>query len=272
MIPVFVSNGALITRWNGRDFRLLPELVRQLDADGVEFLMYESWNDTVAELRRFLAASGLRFPIAHTDKQIGELLSQSGQAAFEEALKLYDRDLCTADALGAKKLVLHLWNGPCSDSRFDESLPILGELYELAEKRGLLLTIENVTCRENLSLSHLDTIHSRYPEARFTYDTKMALLHDENRLLESERFSYLMRDGLISHLHMNDSRTDAGGNRLPILHIGDGAVDFSAFFTFVKACGFSGTATVESTSVNTDGTVDLEKLNRSLQRVREGLN
>ena len=58
---------------------------------------------------------------------------------------------------------------------------------------------------------------------------------------------------------------------LRVRHIGDGHVDFAPFFERVKASGFTGFATVESTSVLPDGTVDTQKLNRSLNRVRGGL-
>lgn len=271
MIPVYVSNGALITRYNGRDYHLLPGLVRQLDADGVEFLMYESWADQVSDIRRFLCAEKLDFPVVHADKKIGDLLSEFGAEAAGEAKALLERDACTADALGAKKLVVHLWNGPFSDSRFSDALPVIDGFLQIASRRGLLLTIENVTCRENRSLDHLCEMAARYPALRFTYDTKMAVLHGENLLLEKEPYRFLMQQGLISHLHLNDSRID-GGTRLPILHIGQGIVDFERFFRFAADCGFSGTATVESTSVNTDGTVNLDRLNESLRRIRAGLN
>lgn len=272
MIPVYVSNGAFITRNNGRDYRLIGKYPALLDADGVEFLMYFVWQDAVEELRRFLKSTQFYFPVTHMDKQIGETLSERGLEGKADALKLFERDLVTACEIGSQKLVLHLWNGPCSDSRFDETLGVCEDMLNMAQKRGTELTVENVTCKQNLSLDHLAKLKALFPAMRFTYDTKMAHLHGENALLGSEKYVSLLKDKAISHLHVNDTLVDCSQPRLPIMHIGDGQVDFGAFFSLIRACGYSGSATVESTSVNSDGSVNVEKLNRSLARVRRELN
>jgi sugar phosphate isomerase/epimerase len=148
-----------------------------------------------------------------------------------------------------------------------------GDMAALAEKRGLCLTVESVTCRENLSLDHLAALAKKYPFARFTYDTKMAHLHGENELLARKKYAPLLDGGRICHLHVNDSVFPTPGmDRLPIMHIGEGSVDFGAFFALLKKRGYLGTATVESTSVRPDGSVDLDRLNHSLEEVRRGLN
>ena len=273
MIPVYVSNGALLTRYNGRDYHLLSQLIPMLHADGMEFLMYFCWADEVPELRRTIKALKLDIPVMHLDKTIGETLSESGPEGRDSAFRLLERDLDTACELGARKLVLHLWNGKYSDRNFAYSLDVLGDMFAQARKRSLELTVENVTCRENICLDHLEAIARRYPFARFTYDTKMAHLHGENALLADARYSWLLRDGYIDHLHVNDSVFPTPDmDRLPIMHIGDGQVDFEAFFALTHGLKYAGTATVESTSVNTDGSVNIEKLNHSLDAVRAGLN
>ena len=271
MIPVYISNGCIVTRYNGRDYHLIPKYAEQLPVDGVEFLMYYVWDDEVKELRSFLKHCGLSFPVTHMDKQVGELLAESGLEHKDEILKWFRRDLVTACELGSRKLVLHLWNGPCSDRNFDAALDLFGELYELADKEGILLTAENVACRENLCLTHLNDLLAKYPFARFTYDTKMAFLHGENELLGKPEWAHILP--AISHLHVNDSKiADIGGGRLPIMHIGDGDVDFDAFFALLKERKFDGTATIESTSVLEDGSVQIEKLTKSIETVRKGLN
>ena len=272
MIPVYVSNGAFITRNNGRDYHLIDKYPRMLETDGVEFLMYFVWSDEVKELRRFLKGTRLYFPVTHMDKQIGETLSEFGLEGREKAMALFRRDLETACEIGSKKLVLHLWNGPHSDENFDASLELYEEMHELAAREGILLTTENVTCIKNVCLDHLKKMHRLFPFARFTYDTKMAHLHGENELLETEKYVNLLSSGVICHLHMNDSDILPDMSRLPIMHIGEGKVDFGRVFSLLKQIGYCGTATVESTSVNPDGSVDVEKLQRSINRVRAGLN
>jgi len=271
-VPVFVSNGAFITRYNGRDYHLLDTIGKQLNADGIEFLMYESWNDDIKAIRRFAKGTHLNFPTVHIDKDFGESLSENGIAAEETALKLLERDCDTALELGAKKLIAHLWNGPCSDSRFGEVKDIVIKAYDYCAQRGLEFTVENVACRTNLALTHLEELLKIVPELTFTFDTKMAFLHGENRLLATDKWNYLLKNRRISHLHMNDTRLENMGGRLPILHIGEGNVDFESFFALMKRFDFDGTATVESTTVAQDGTVDINKLNRSINTIRKGLN
>ena len=108
------------------------------------------------------------------------------------------------------------------------------------------------------------------PEARFTIDTKMAEFHRE--LPETLACGELWQ-GRAAHLHVNDY---AGGFRdfkdLRVMHFGEGHVDFAPFFRRVRESGYTGFATVESTSVRPDGTVDFDRLNNSLKKVREGLN
>ena len=271
MIPVYVSNGAFITRYNGRDYHLTARYAPELHADGLEFLMYQVWDSETDALRRFLKGTSLSFPVMHVDKHIGEILAQDGCNGREEAFRLFTRDIITANEIGARKLVMHLWSGPYSDAQFAYSMTLLPEMYEICEKHGLLLTVENVTCKENICLDHLAEIANAYPFARFTYDTKMAYLHGENSLLEDKKYRWLLKN--TAHLHINDSASgDIGGGRSPILHIGDGEIDFDAFFGLLRCESYNGTATVESTSVLEDGSVNIEKLNRSLDRVRRELN
>lgn len=272
MIPVYASNGAFITRHNGRDYRLIAKYAPMIECDGFEFLMYFVWQDEVREVRRFLKNTRFSYPVTHMDKQIGETLSEYGLEARDTALRIFRRDLDTAEEIGSQKLVLHLWNGPYSDANFEGSAKLLPEMYDLAERRGMTLTVENVTCIRNVCLDHLNAMRALYPFARFTYDTKMAQLHGENELLAQDNYIELLKSGAISHLHVNDTSPTPEMDRLPIMHIGDGIVKFDAFFALLKQAGYSGTATVESTSVHTDGSVDIGKLNRSIKTIKENLN
>ena len=43
MMKLYVSTGALCTRKNGRDWRVIPPAAENLDCDGLEFMMYDSW-------------------------------------------------------------------------------------------------------------------------------------------------------------------------------------------------------------------------------------
>ena len=119
MIKVLCSTGALITRYNGRDPRLLHSLLPHIGADGFEFMIYPSWDEKLPEvvgtMRRLIADDGVFIPVLHMDKRIGELLSEGGEANVLEARYRFSRCCDIACELGAKLLVLHLWGGPASD-------------------------------------------------------------------------------------------------------------------------------------------------------------
>lgn len=272
-IPVYASTGAFVTRANGRNFHLIPRIAPLLDCDGLEFMMYESWAGQEAEIAAELRDSGVRFPSMHLDKRIGEALSTEGMAARDEVLSIMKRDLRTAAAIGSKLLVLHFWGGPPEDERFDETKALYPTLDAMAKDAGLTLAVENVARNNDLALNRLKALRALCPDLSVTYDTKMAQLKGENELLRAPENRWLFAEGHVKHLHVNDTDMEhIAGGRMPILHIGDGCVRFDAFFQLVREAAFSGSAVVESTSTRPDGSVDTDKMNQSLRRVREALN
>ena len=272
---VLCSTGAMITRHNGRDPRLLRGFFPQLEADGIELIIYPSWDGLldvyIPAIKTISRDIGMRIPVLHADKRIGELLSLGSAEEIKEAEERFGNNLNIANELGAELAVLHLWGGPASDFHIDRNISVLGGYMELAKEHGVTLTVENVVCGDRTPLTHLRTIMREYPEAVFTIDSKMAEFHLEMpATLEEEA----LWNGRVKHLHVNDY---GGGVKdfsdLRVLHMGEGHVDFGAFFDKVKKTGYEGFATVESTSVRPeDGSVDFEKLNRTLNRVRAGLS
>ena len=53
MNRILCSTGALIGRPNGRDYRLLKQCARELECDGFEFLMYNTWHGEIEEIKSF---------------------------------------------------------------------------------------------------------------------------------------------------------------------------------------------------------------------------
>lgn len=271
---VLCSSGALVTRFNGRDPRILRAVWPELKADGLEFMIYPSWDGKLDEIEEtvlsFSRDLSVNIPVVHADKRIGELLSQGSDGELEEAKARFVRGLETAERLKSSLMVLHLWGGPASDRHIERNISVLHEYYTEAEKHGVLLTVENVVCAVHSPLAHIERIMREFHEARFTVDTKMAEFHRE--LPETIACEPLWQ-GAAAHLHVNDY---GGGVKdfsdLRVLHIGEGHVDFEPFFDRVRASGYSGWATVESTSVRPDGSIDFEKMNRSLSAVRRALS
>lgn len=269
---VLCSTGALITRFNGRDARLLPGFAPHIECDGFEVMLYSVWQDggKTREYVDFLSRCGLPFPVIHADKSIGELLSVGGEENAAEARRRFGINCAAGEKLGCSLMVLHLWGGPASDYELERNIAELERFTAEASEHGIELTVENVISAKNSPLDNLKTVLDRCPGTRFTIDTKMAEFHRElQRTLEYEP---LWAGGLAAHLHINDY---GGGYRdfadLRVLHPGDGHVDFESVFKKVRESGYNGWATCEATSVRPDGSIDFEKLNRSLRRIREGL-
>ncbi len=256
------STGAMIGRPNGRDWRLLTCCAEKLRCDGLEFMMYDSWYGREQEILSFLRGLPLPVPAMHCEKGVGEMI---GLGREKEALEEFGINCRMARALGAEKMVLHLWNGVTSDRRFDRCLAAYPALLAMAEDSGVLLTVENVVCSAEDPISRWRELAALYPGVRFTYDTKMAAFHAQTESM------YECRDRWphIAHLHLNDY---AGGyrdwNNLRTLHPGEGTVDFDRLFAFLREIGYDGDCTVEATSFDRDGVIHWEKLNATLDRLR----
>ena len=195
------------------------------------------------------------------------------RAARDEVLAIMKRDLKTAAAIGSKLLVLHFWGGPPEDERFDETKALYPALDAMAKDAGMTLAVENVARNNDLALNRLGALRDLCPDLSVTYDTKMAQLKGENERLRERENQWLFGEGHVKHLHVNDTdMAHISGGRMPVLHIGDSCVRFDEFFSYVREAGFSGSAVVESTSTRPDGSVDTDKMNQSLRRVREALN
>ena len=265
MHKVFCSTGTMLGLANGRDFRLLREFVPKIDCDGFELMFYSAWYDKADELISVIAPLGVQFPTFHCDKRIGELLAEEN---FAEAFRLFRINCEIACRAGSKLLVLHLWNGVISDLNIAANFSAYPTLQNIAAEHGLTLTTENVLSRNLSPLTLWHKLLETSPDAEFTYDTKMADFDRENDIcFEPEHIGLWER---VRHLHINDR---IGGYRdwssIKALHIGEGQVDFAAFFDGLKKVGYKGDLTVEANSMNPDGSVRIDDLNRSIGRVRE---
>lgn len=273
-MEILCSTGALIGRANDRDYHLLEGLAERLSCDGFEFMMYESWygeedGSERDELIRYLREIRLHIPVMHCEKHIGERISKGTEAELAEAFRRFEINCETAAALGAKKLVCHLWDGLTSDCNFESNIKAYGRLAETAERYGVMLLVENVVCNVDNPMKHWCELVKRYPDIRFVFDTKMAAFHEEENLLYQPEYEWLWREGHIRHYHVNDY---GGGykewGKLKTLPIGEGHVDFDRFFDFIRKTGYNETFTVEATAFGQDGAVDTEMLNGCFEKIR----
>ncbi len=267
MNRILCSTGCLLGRPNGRDFTMLKNLCPQIKADGLELLMYDTWYDKTNDLYKAVSASSLPVYVFHLEKSIGELVSHRH---LNEALEKMEVNCSLAKALGAEKLVLHLWNGIISDKNIEYNIDSYKYLEEAAIKHDLLLTVENVVCANSTPLAHLCALVDKYPHIKLTFDTKMADFHKEIDLIYNPNYRHVVNN--FAHLHINDRLGEyKDWSNLRVLHIGEGSVDFDKFFAFVKKIGYSGDYTTEATSFDQSGQIDLRALNQSLDKIREAI-
>ena len=263
MNRILCSTGAIITRRNNRDYKLLHSIVPQLHCDALEFMMYESWHESIEPLQAVLCDFDV--PVFHMTKQIGEYISQGDIAA---ATALFRADCQLAAAIHAKLLVLHLWSGYASDQHIERNIAAYPVLRDIAEEHGLLLTVENVLCNTQDPLTHMRTLAEQYPDIRFTFDTKMAAFHSQMGALYKPENAWLAEH--IDHFHVNDY---AGGHmdwtNFGAKALGRGHVDFASFFAFVRDIGYTGDFTCEGTAVNEDGSIRYDEMNNSLDWIRK---
>lgn len=268
-MEILCSTGALIGRPNNRNYRLLEKLAAQLSCDGFEFMMYDSWYEEREKIVKYLQELGLSIPVMHCEKHIGEAISKGAEADLREAFRLFEANCDMAQALGAGKLVLHLWDGLTSDSNFQSNLRAYSKLSETAEQYGITILVENVVCNVGSPMRHWRELAQRYPDIRFVFDTKMAAFHGEETLLYEPEYEWLWKERHIQHYHVNDY---AGGykewQKLKTLPIGEGHVDFDRFFEFIHMSGYDGTLTVEATAFDQEGSVDTEMLNECFGKIR----
>ena len=266
MNKVLVSTGTLLGRPNGRDFTLLHTLVPQLDCDGLELLMYDTWYDKINQLKSVISSLSLPVVVFHLEKHIGELISYS---KLNEALELMEINCALARDVGAKKLVLHLWNGPISDKNIEYNIKCFEYLNNIANHYGLTLTVENVVCNQKDPFTHLCALCEAYPDIKFTFDTKMADFHKQIDLIYDENNRHIVDH--FAHLHVNDRLGEyMDWQNLRVLHIGEGSVDFDKFFAFIKKTNYNGDFTTEATSFDLQtGAINVGKINTTVKKIRE---
>ncbi|MBQ6697327.1 MAG: sugar phosphate isomerase/epimerase [Lachnospiraceae bacterium] len=269
MREILCSTGAIIGRPNGRNYRLLEDFAKQLQCDGFELMMYDTWYEEVEELTAYVQDLKLSIPVVHCEKKIGESISKGGQENFSEAFRLFEINCKLAKDIGAGKIVLHLWDGVTSDANFSNNMEAYPKLAEMASEYGLDLLVENVVCNQETPMDHLSQLAKAYPDIHFVFDTKMAAFHSQLELLYEEEYAWLWKKGHIRHYHVNDY---AGGHKdwanLKTLPMGKGKIDFDRFFDHVKKTGYDGTFTVESTAFNAEGVVDVQMLNDQFGQIR----
>ena len=265
---IYCSTGCLLSRANNRDWRLLEGWHEKIRCDGFEFLFLDTFEGHYAEIADNFKRIGIKIPAVHLDKDIGTLLSDGEE---ERALDMLKRECELSSELGASLAVLHLWGGITSDSRFyDRNIKACRRIADITGGFGITTAIENVPCSAEDPLSHWKTVNEAEPRLKFIFDTRFAALHGQ---LYDSAASGLAGMGDVVHMHISDFTGPRMSFRAlrPILHPGEGIIDFPRFFSLLGG-RYGGSVTLESPVIDSEGGVDLGKLNETLEYIRNNID
>ncbi|MBE6563141.1 MAG: sugar phosphate isomerase/epimerase [Ruminococcaceae bacterium] len=279
---IYLSTGALVERRNGYNFHIVSDLVPRLMDEGfvsgAEFMMIKLYYEKRAEVVSEFLSAGVKFPVIHSDKDIGAYLSEAGVILSEggdkaeaekkkrEALDMLRFSLETGGMVGAERLVLHLWGGLCSDKAVDYNAEWLAELIEIARPYGIKILIENVPSSATDPLTNWKKLEGYLDEVGLIFDTRFATCHRQPR--ETLTAPVAKK---IEHVHVSDYR---GGLKefsclRPVWHPGEGIADFDLMFGLLKELDYKGTFTLESPGIISGSEIDEDRIRKSLAFIRE---
>ena len=273
----------MVSRLNGYDYKRALREASVLCTDGlssgIELMMltfyYDKYDSVTAEIR----ANGLAAPVIHCEKEIGTMLSDAGRCSadgdktgesdlYQKVIELFRLNCRVGSLAGSERMVLHLWGGLNSDRYVDYNIHALHQLTDIAADYGLRLLIENIPSVQNDPLSNWNRILAAdaLSNSGFIFDTRFGKLHEQ----ADEIFSDNGVVPHIEHIHISDfggTYRDFKALR-PILHPGEGKIDFPHMAELLDRIRYSGTITLES-PVNVEDDLDIPKLRHTLSYLNE---
>lgn len=259
----YASTGTIVGRANDFSHKVITERFKDIDCDGFELMMLKAWYGRMDGIAYDLGAAGVYTPVIHFEKEIGVMLAEGSDSAADEAMKLFCENARMGGLVGAKKAVFHLWGGPKSDSAVEKAIKLLPQMSEICEKHGVTLTIENIPCVFSDPLTVWGKIAESVPDMPFTFDTRFGAFHAQYMDIFA---SPLWKN--VRHVHVssyNGVKNEWGLIR-PILHPGEGKIDFDHLISNMPR--YEGSVTLESPVLGEDGSLDIAKLNASINYLR----
>jgi|SRR5579859_7325764 len=240
-----------------------------LEADGLEVLFYSSWYPDVEHIAGELRASGLRFPVIHTEKGIGPALGSAEPEEQAQGIKQLAVNCRFASQVGARLAVLHLWGWPGSDEHLERNLEMLAACLTTAAEEGLELAIETLPCVRADPLSNVQRAIEQDERCLVALDTEFLALYQQ--LEASLEATWLWQGGHVRHVHIKDydGLVAEPDGRRRFLHPGDGHIDFAGFFKGLAAQGFRGSISLEASGLQRDCSIDIERIQASLAFLRK---
>ncbi len=236
--------------------------------DGLEVLFYPSWYPKAEQIAADLRASGLCFPVMHTEKSIGPALGNADAKERAQGLQRLEANCQFARQLGVKLAVLHLWGLPDSDHYMERNLAMLDACLTVAANAGIHLAVETIPCERADPLSNARLALEQDKRCLIALDTEFLAVHQQ--LEASLASAWLWQGPSVQHVHIKDydgQMVDQIGRRR-YLHPGEGKIDFARFFRGLAQQGFNGSISLESSGVQPDRSIDISRVQKSLLFLR----
>jgi sugar phosphate isomerase/epimerase len=267
-LTVLCSTGVLTRGPDHTDHKAILEHAPKLGAAALELAVYSEWYGHLDEVVGDLGQADLTFRAVHADKAIGSGLGSEEPDEADEALALVEVNCRTAAALGAKTLVLHLWEYPTTDVQIERNLERLPTCLDTAEAYNVALAVETVPGQAGTTLSNIRLALERDPRCGVTLDTEFLAFHGE--LAESIAADWLWADGRVRHVHLKDfdGRLREQGRRRYLLP-GEGKLDLQGFLSGLAQRGYDGGVTLEATALTPTGELDEARLEQVAAAVRQ---
>lgn len=266
-MQVLCSTGAFTRSSDPRSHEAILRYGPLLGADGLEIIFYPRWYQVQERIARELRSSQLPFPVLHMEKSIGECFGSDDISERELGVLRFEQNCVFAHQLGVQIAVLHLWAMPSSDLHLERNLQPLARCLDIAEQYGLTLAIETIPCVYADPLSNVKRAVEHDTRACVALDTEFLAWHDQLEAVFTA--SWLWQARLVRHVHLKDHDIQlASSEERYYLHPGEGRIDFRRFVQQLRAVGFDGALSLEARAINSDGEVEVERIQKSLQFIR----
>ncbi len=267
-MQLLCSTGAFSRFPDYAQYEAILEYGPQLDVDGLELMFYPGWYDSLERIATDLHASGLAFPVMHSEKNIGVALGKAQAEEREQGVRWLAANCWLGSRIGTRVLVLHLWGWPELDDDLDNNLERLQDCIDIAARHGIELAIETIPCRRFDPLSNVHRAVQRDGRSRIALDTEFLAKHQQIETVFTT--DWLWQEPLVRHAHIKDYDGEgfsADGSRR-YLHPGEGGIDFARFFAGLEQHDFADTISLEAPAIDQRGHVDLARLRASLASLR----
>lgn len=280
---LLVSTGTMVGSENGFNYkRALSEIYALTEkglADGAELMMLKHYYDKKDVVCEAVKSSGVTPYVIHCEKEIGTMISEaarldasgecdSAETLYKSATELFRLNCTFAETLGISRMVLHLWGGIDSDRYIEYNISKFDDLAKISAEHGVRILVENIPSNCHDPLSNWRLLMPQLGDAGLIFDTRFGKLHEQSADILSDREI----TAKIEHVHVSDF---AGKYRefkalRPILHPGEGTIDFAEVFTLLRGAEYSGSVTLES-PIMVGEELDLCKIRKTLSFIRENL-